>query len=58
MQSGPGKYYDIRNKNINNNECENSKESSKVCDCKKELCELKKHIKVLYDEIDRLKNKG
>lgn len=58
MQSGPGKYYDIRNKNINNNECENSRESSKVCDCKKELYELKKHIKVLYDEIDRLKNKG
>lgn len=58
MQSGPGRYYDIRNKNINNNECENSGESSKVCDCKKELYELKQHIKVLYDEIDRLKNKG
>ncbi|MDO4535090.1 MAG: hypothetical protein Q4B63_04675 [Clostridium perfringens] len=57
LQNGPGRYYDIRNKNINNSECESSKDSSKGCDCKKELYELKKHIKVLYEEIDRLKNK-
>ena len=57
LQSGPGRYYDVRNKNINNSECENSNDSSKSCHCKNELYELKKHIKALYEEIDRLKNK-
>lgn len=60
FQNGPGLYYDIRNKNIGNDSCKSSSESTVKNDCnyQHDLAELKEHIKILYEEISRLKKEN
>lgn len=63
FQSGPGLYYNCKNKNINNSSCESSTSSSTTssssssngCNCEKEILQLKESIKELVSEIEELK---
>lgn len=61
FQGGPGRYYDVRNKNVTNSFCTSNsqntsqkKSSSEVEDLKKDLKELKKEISQLKNKLDNL----
>lgn len=60
FQNGPGKYYDIRNKNIYNPSCDtkgSQQSSGEVEDLKKEINKLIKEVKRLNEEVEDLKKK-
>lgn len=54
LQNGPGRYYDIRNKNVGNATCPSASGQSSSCNCQSEIEELKKQIKKLSEKIDKL----
>lgn len=62
FQSGPGLYYNSKNKNINNSYCESNtssssttSSSSNTSNCEKEIKQLKESIQGLVNEIEELK---
>lgn len=56
FQSGPGLYYNCKNKNINNSYCESTtNSSSNASNSEKEIKQLKESIKELVSEIEELK---
>lgn len=57
FQNGPGDFFDIRNKNKDNNNCPNSSEESNTCNCEDEIKKLKKQIEKLSKKIDKLESK-
>lgn len=60
FQNGPGRFYDLRDRNVGNPTCSNSSTGSSAssnCECKKEIKKLKKEISYLYKEIEKLKSK-
>ncbi len=57
FQNGPGDFFDIRNKNKDNNNYPNSSEESSTCNCEDEIKKLKKQIEKLSKKIDKLENK-
>lgn len=56
LQSGPGRYYDTDNKNINNSFCPSSSNNSSNNSSVDELGELTKSINSLMGEVKELKN--
>ena len=57
FQNGPGDFFDIRNKNKDNNDCSNSSKESNDCNCEEEIKKLKKQIEKLSKKIDKLESK-
>lgn len=53
LEGGPGRYYDIRNKNVGNATCP-KRTGNGDCNCEEEIEKLKKEIKRLSEKIDRL----
>lgn len=55
FQTGPGIYYNIKNRNINNSYCQTNTSSSSSNNYENEIKELKKAIKALNNEIESIK---
>jgi hypothetical protein len=63
FETGPGRYYDVRNKNVLNSFCTNqssqasqTQSSSDVDSLKSDLKELKKEVNELRSQLEKLRN--